>query len=106
ANSKDIKDYLAFMKKYYPDGDPKEYNNAYGYMQSNMLMRTLKQAGNDLTRENIMRQAANLKDVELPLLLPGIKVNTSPTDFYPLEQQMMAKFDGKEWKNFGDLLDK
>ena len=106
ADSKDIKDYFAFMKKYYPDGDPKELNNAYGYMQSSMLMQTLKQAGNDLTRENVMRQAANLKNVELPLLLPGIKVNTSPTDFYPIEQQMMAKFDGKIWKNFGDLLDK
>ena len=106
ADSKDIKDYFAFMKKYYPDGDPKEYNNTYGYMQSSMLMQVLKQCGNDLTRENVMRQAANLKNVELPILLPGIKVNTSPTDYYPIEQQMMAKFDGKEWKNFGDLLDK
>ncbi len=106
ADSKDIKDYFAFMKKYYPEGDLKEFNNAYGYMQSNLLMQTLKQAGNDLTRENVMRQAANLKNVELPLLLPGIKINTSPTDFYPIEQQMMAKFDGKIWKNFGDLLDK
>ena len=106
ADSKDIKDYFAFMKKYYPEGDPKEYNNAYGYMQSSMLMQALKQCGNDLTRENVMRQAANLKNLELPILLPGIKVNTSPTDYYPIEQQMMAKFDGKEWKNFGDLLDK
>ena len=106
ADSKDIKDYLAFMKKYYPEGDPKEYNNAYGYMQSSMLMQALKQCGNDLTRENVMRQAANLKNLELPLLLPGIKVNTSPTDYYPIEQLMMAKFDGKEWKTFGDLLDK
>ncbi len=106
ADSKDIKDYFAFMKKYYPDGDPKEYNNAYGYMQSSMLIQALKQCGNDLTRENVMRQAANLKNLELPVLLPGIKVNTSPTDFYPIEQQMMAKFDGKIWKNFGDLLDK
>ena len=106
ADSKDVKEYFAFMKKYNADADPKEYNNAYGYMQCNMLMQMLKQAGNDLTRENIMRQAANLKNVELPLLLPGIKVNTSPTDFFPIEQQMMAKFDGKEWKNFGELLDK
>ena len=106
ADSKDIKDYFAFMKKYYPEGDSKEYNNAYGYMQASMLMQALKQCGNDLTRENVMRQAANLKNVELPLLLPGIKVNTSPTDFYPIEQLMMAKFDGKIWKNFGDLLDK
>ncbi len=106
ADSKDIKDYFAFMKKYFPEGDPKEYNNAYGYMQSSILMQVLKQCGNDLTRENIMRQAANLKNVEIPILLPGIKVNTSPADYYPLEQQMMAKFDGKEWKNFGDLLGK
>ena len=106
ADSKDIKDYFAFMKKYYPEGDPKEYNNAYGYMQSSMLMQVLKQCGNDLTRENVMRQAANLKNVEIAILLPGIKVNTSPTDFFPIEQQMMAKFDGKEWKNFGELLDK
>ena len=106
ADAKDVKDYFAFMKKYFPEGDPKEYNSAYGYMQASMLMQVLKQAGNDLTRENIMRQAANLKNIELPILLPGIKVNTSPTDFYPIEQQMMAKFDGKEWKNFGELLDK
>ncbi len=106
VDSKDIKDYFAFMKKYYPDGDAKEYSNAYGYMQSSLLLHVLKQCGNDLTRENIMRQAANLKNVELPLLLPGVKINTSPTDFFPIEQQMMAKFDGKEWKNFGELLDK
>jgi branched-chain amino acid transport system substrate-binding protein len=106
ADSKDIKDYFAFMKKYFPEGDPKEYNNAFGYMQSSILMQVLKQCGNDLTRENIMRQAANLKNVEIPILLPGIKVNTSPSDYYPLEQQMMAKFDGKEWKTFGDLLEK
>jgi branched-chain amino acid transport system substrate-binding protein len=106
ADSKDVKDYFAFMKKYFPEADPKEYNSAYGYMQSSMLMLVLKQCGNDLTRENIMRQAANLKNAEVPILLPGIKVNTSPTDFFPIEQQMMAKFDGKEWKNFGELLDK
>ena len=105
ANSPDVKAFQEFMKKYYPDGDPKEYNNAYGYMQGHMLVQTLKQCGNDLTRENIMRQAANLKNVELPMLLPGIKVNTSPTDFFPIDQQQLGKFDGKEWKNFGELID-
>jgi branched-chain amino acid transport system substrate-binding protein len=105
ANSPDIKAFQEFMKKYYPDGDPKEYNNAYGYMQGHMLVQTLKQCGNDLTRENVMRQAANLKNVELPMLLPGIKVNTSPTDFFPLDQQQLGKFDGKEWKVFGELID-
>jgi branched-chain amino acid transport system substrate-binding protein len=106
AAAKDVKDYFAFMKKYFPEADAKEYNSAYGYMQSSILVQVLKQCGNDLTRENVMRQAANLKNAEIPILLPGIKVNTSPTDFFPIEQQMMAKFDGKEWKNFGELLEK
>jgi branched-chain amino acid transport system substrate-binding protein len=105
ANSPDIKAFQEFMKKYYPDGDPKEYNNAYGFMQGHMLVQMLKQCGNDLTRENVMRQAANLKNVELPMLLPGIKINTSPTDFFPMDQQQLGKFDGKEWKNFGELID-
>jgi branched-chain amino acid transport system substrate-binding protein len=105
ANSPDIKAFQEFMKKYYPEGDPKEYNNAYGFMQGHMLVQMLKQCGNDLTRENVMRQAANLKNVELPMLLPGIKVNTSPTDFFPMDQQQLGKFDGKEWKVFGELID-
>ena len=61
------------------------------------MTHMLKQCGNDLSRENIMKQAANIKDVELPLLLPGIKVNTSPTDFAPIEQEQLAKFDGERW---------
>jgi branched-chain amino acid transport system substrate-binding protein len=101
----DIKAFREFMKKYYPDGDPKDNLNAYGYIEANMLVQTLKQCGNDLTRENVMRQAANLKNVELPMLLPGIKINTSPTDFLPIEQVQLQKFDGKEWKTFGELLD-
>ncbi|HEY7758851.1 MAG TPA: branched-chain amino acid ABC transporter substrate-binding protein, partial [Burkholderiales bacterium] len=64
----------------------------------------LKQCGDDLTRENLMRQAANLKDVELPMLLPGIRVNTSPTDFYPIEQVQLMRFDGKTWVLFGEIL--
>jgi hypothetical protein len=64
----------------------------------------LKQCGDDLTRENVMRQAANLKDVELPMLLPGIKLNTSATDFYPIEQAQLVRFDGKTWVRFGELM--
>ena len=67
-------------------------------------MQVLKQCGDDLTRENVMRQAANLKNLELPMLLPGIKINTSPTDFYPLEQMQLARFDGKRWVLFGEVL--
>jgi len=68
------------------------------------LIQTLKQCGDDLTRENVMRQAANLKDLELPMLLPGIKINTSPTDFFPIEQEQLVKFDGKRWVPFGGIL--
>ena len=67
------------------------------------MTQVLKQCGNDLSRENIMKQAANLKNFELPLLLPGIKVNTSPTDFAPIEQEQLAKFDGEQWALFGEM---
>ncbi|MEE8395667.1 MAG: branched-chain amino acid ABC transporter substrate-binding protein, partial [bacterium] len=66
----------------------------------------LKQCGNDLSRENIMRQAANIKNLELPMLLPGVKINTSPTDFFPIEQMNLMRFDGKSWVLFGQLLGK
>ncbi len=105
ANSSDIKAFQEFMKKYYPDGDPKDSTNAYGFMQGHLLLQVLKQCGNDLTRENVMRQAANLESIELPILSPGIKINTSPTDFFPIEQLQLRKFDGKVWKTFGEIID-
>jgi branched-chain amino acid transport system substrate-binding protein len=64
----------------------------------------LRQCGDDLTRENVMRQAANIKDLELPMLLPGIKINTSPTDYYPIEQVRMLRFDGARWQVFGGVI--
>ncbi|HVC10745.1 MAG TPA: branched-chain amino acid ABC transporter substrate-binding protein, partial [Burkholderiales bacterium] len=69
------------------------------------LVQVLKQCGNDLTRENVMKQAANLKNLELPMLLPGILVNTSPTRFYPVEQEELMKFNGKTWVRFGKVFD-
>ena len=69
-----------------------------------MLAVVLKQCGDDLTRANVMKQAANLKDVEIPMLLPGIKVNTSPTDFYPIQSVRMSRFEGETWILFGDIL--
>src|SRR2546428_365944 len=77
----------------------------YGYTVAQGLVHVLKQCGKDLSRENVMRQAANIKDLALPLLLPGIKVNTSPTDFYPIEQEQLAKFDGQRWALFGEIYD-
>jgi len=93
------------MKKYYPEGALDDQFNAYGYIVANLLVHTLRQCGNNLSRENIMHQAANIKNLELPLLLPGIKINTSPTDFAPIEQEQLARFDGEIWAPFGELID-
>jgi len=104
-NDKGYLDWVAFMKKYYPEGALDDQSNAYGYLAAQTLVQVLKQCGNDLSRENIMKQAANLKNFELALLLPGMKVNTSPTDFAPIEQEQLAKFDGERWMLFGELYD-
>ena len=104
-NDKAMQEWVAFMKKYYPEGALDDQSNGYGYNVAILMTHVLKQCGNDLSRENIMRQAANLKDVDLPLLLPGIKVNTSATDFAPIEQEQLARFDGERWVAFGDLFD-
>jgi len=98
------KEWLAFMDKYYPEGDKSDSVNAYAYTVAQTLMQVLKQCGDDLTRDSIMKQAASLKDLELPMLLPGIKVNTSATDFYPVKQMQMARFDGERWVLFGPIL--
>ncbi len=98
------KESVAFMDKYYPEGDKSDSVNAYAYTVAQTLMQVLKQCGDDLTRDSIMKQAASLKDLELPMLLPGIKVNTSATDFYPVKQMQMARFDGERWVLFGPIL--
>jgi len=104
-NDAGYKEWVAFMQKYYPDGALNDDFNVYGYTVSQGLVHVLKQCGNDLSRANIMKQAANIKDLTLPMLLPGIKVNTSATDFYPIEQEQLAKFDGERWVNFGEIYD-
>ncbi len=96
--------YLAWMKRYYPAGDPYDVYNVWGYSQGQTMEQVLKQCGDDLTRENVMRQAASLKNLQLPMLLPGIKINTSATDYYPIKQVQLMKFDGKQWVRFGDIL--
>jgi branched-chain amino acid transport system substrate-binding protein len=103
-NDPGMKGWLAWMHKYLPDADVRRPNFANGYNYAATLVQVLKQAGDDLSRENIMRQATNLHDVELPMLLPGIKVNTSPTDYYPVQQLQLMRFDGKRWVRFGDLV--
>jgi branched-chain amino acid transport system substrate-binding protein len=104
-NDKAFQEWVAFMKKYYPEGAIDQQENAFGYNVAILMTQVLKQCGNDLSRENIMKQAANVKNFELPLLLPGIKVNTSPTDHAPIEQEQLAKFDGEKWSLFGEVLD-
>jgi branched-chain amino acid transport system substrate-binding protein len=101
----EVLEWRAFMDKYYPGGSKSDYSNVYAAAVSASLIQVLQQAGDTLTRENIMRQAASLKDVHIPLLLPGIRLNTSPTDFSPIEQMQLAKFNGKNWELFGSLID-
>jgi len=104
-NDKGYLEWVAWMKKYYPDGALDDQANAYGYLVAQTLVHVLKQCGSDLSRANIMKQAANIKDLALPLLLPGIKINTSATDYAPIEQEQLAKFDGERWVLFGELYD-
>jgi ABC-type branched-subunit amino acid transport system substrate-binding protein len=99
-----MKKWLAFMEKYYPDGDKASSFTSYGYTVAQVLFQILQQCGNELTRENVMKQAASLKNFQADLLIPGITVNTSPTDFYPIEQLQMMKFDGKRWHFFGPVI--
>jgi branched-chain amino acid transport system substrate-binding protein len=104
-NDKGYLEWVTWMKKYYPEGALDDQANGYGYNVAILMTHVLKQCGNDLSRENIMRQAANIKDLELPLLIPGIKINTSPTDFAPIEQEQLARFDGEKWAEFGEIFD-
>ena len=103
-NDAGYKEWLAFMEKYYPEGDKSDIGNVYGPSNAATVTQVLKQCGDELTRENVMKQAANLHDFTVPMLLPGIKINTSPTDFAPVKQVQMGKFDGAQWKLFGPLL--
>jgi branched-chain amino acid transport system substrate-binding protein len=104
ANDEGIKWYREFMKKYYPDGDVNDPQNQIGISIAQTAIQIFKQCGDDLTRENIVKQAASLKNLELPLLLPGIRINTAPDQYYPITQQQLIKFDGKSWHRFGDVL--
>ena len=104
-NDKGFQDWVAFMKKYYPEGALDDQANGFAYNVAILMTQVLKQCGNDLSRENIMKQAASVKNFELPLLLPGIKVNTGPADFAPIEQEQLAKFDGEKWALFGEIIE-
>ena len=96
--------WLDFMNKYYPAGDKADALNVYGPSNAATVVQVLKQCGDVLTRENVMEQAANLRNFTVPMLLPGIEINTSPTDFAPVKQVQMGRFDGTQWRLFGGLI--
>ena len=95
-----VKDYLAWIARFYPSGDVSEIQNVFGYSAAQLMVHVLRKCGNDLTRENVMRQAASLEHVQLPMLLPGITVNTRPDDYLPIKEMQMVRFDGKQWVPF------
>jgi branched-chain amino acid transport system substrate-binding protein len=99
-----VAEWEAFMKQYYPDGDRTSGFTVYGYLTAQTLVQVLKQCGDELTRENVMKQAANLKDLHLGMLLPGIAINTGPDDYYPIEQMQMSRFDGEHLEFFGPII--
>ncbi len=99
-----LKNLNAFLDKYFPDANRSDTLIVNGYNAAQLLVQVLKQCGDDLTRENVMKQAANLKNVDLDMLLPGIKVNTSPTDFAPIEEWQLMRFQGANWHLFGDVI--
>jgi branched-chain amino acid transport system substrate-binding protein len=103
-NDPGMKKFYAFLEKYYPEGNKLDASVVYGYGAAQTLVKVLEMCGDNLTRENVMKQAASLKDFAPDTLLPGIKINTSATDFAPLEQLQMQRFKGEKWELFGDII--
>ena len=103
-NDPGMKRFFEFLAKYYPDGNRLDGSTVYGYGVAQTMVKVLQMCGDDLTRANVMKQAASLKDFEPDTLLPGIKINTSPTDFAPIEQLQMMRFKGEKWDLFGDVM--
>ena len=99
-----MKKWREFMTKWNADADQNNANNAYAYVESQALIQVLKQCGDNLTRENVMKQAANLKDFTSDMLLPGITINTSADDYFPIEQMQLMRFNGESWDLFGPII--
>ena len=100
----EYKEWLAFMKKYNASANTADVQGAIGYSYAQTMVAVLKACGNNLTRENIMKEAASLDDLKLPMLLPGITLSTSATDFAPIKQMQLERFDGTTWKLFGEVI--
>ncbi len=104
AQAPDFLEWKAWMAKYYAQGNLSDSFNVYAYAVSVTMHEVLKRCGDELTRANMMKQAASLRALEVPMLLPGIKINTSPTDFYPIQAVRLQRFKGETWELFGDVL--
>jgi len=104
-NDPPMKSFSSFMDKYYPDGDKDDGNAVFGYAAAETMFHVLSQCGNDLSRENVMRQSESLQGYRSSLLLPSIAINTSPTDFHPIKQMRLVQFDGTAWQPIGDVID-
>jgi len=100
----DIKAWNAFLDKYYPEANRADGNVVYGYVLAQSMVHVLKECGNELTRENVMKQAASLHDYTVAGLLPGVKINTSASDFAPVSQMQLMRFKGDSWERFGDIM--
>ena len=105
ADDPGLREWRAFMTKYLPDADQSDVLYEHGYGIAQTMAQALRQCGNDLSRENIMRQATSLRDLELPVLLPGIKVNTGASNYHPIRQMQLARWSGKTWERFGDIIE-
>ena len=103
-NDAEFKAYSEWFGKYYPEGDIKDIFNVSGYLIAQGVVHVLKACGDDLSRENVMKQMASIKDLQVPMMLPGIKWNTSPDDFFLIQSAQLARFDGKEWARFGKII--
>ena len=104
ASSPDFVEWKAWMAKYHPTGNISDSFNAYAYAVSATMRDCLRRCGDELTRANLMKQAASMKSLVVPMLLPGIKINTSPTDFYPIQSVQLQRFKGETWELFGEVL--
>ena len=104
AENAEMKTWRAWMNKYMPSANQDDGNYIYAYSACYLMEQTLKKCGDTLTRENVMKQAANFQKLRVPLLLPGITVSTSPTDFYPVQSVQLASFKGETWNLFGDIM--
>jgi branched-chain amino acid transport system substrate-binding protein len=106
-NDAGMNEWRAFMARYYPEGDLKDAGNVAGFGSSHTMLTVLENCGEDgedLSRENMMNQATSLLDLENPVLLPGIKINTSPTNYRPIRQLQLMRWTGKTWELFGDII--